>query len=198
MCRATRSIARTLCSSAMVAVHPSLDPGHFAVNASGETRRLTSSDRPQKRENSMRSLGGCIPASNKNLSSSWKRRSNGRLFPARQTFKALLSFATALSGVVRTGRPVASFTIAAAGAMLYCASANVTAAQVPGCLGHDPIMLGAIAAIERGHRALGELRHDLDRRGKSRGIDASVGGKVESRPILRPCSQPARSSPRWA
>ena len=35
-----------------------------------------------------------------------------------------LSFTTALSGVVSTGRPVASATASAAGAMLYCASKN--------------------------------------------------------------------------
>jgi hypothetical protein len=44
----------------------------------------------------------------------------------------------------------------------------------------------AVAAVERSHGAFGKFRHDFDSTGNSRGIDASVGGNDDSRPIRRP------------
>ena len=109
------------------------------------------------------------------------------------------SFSTALSGVVSTGRPEASATIAAAGAMLYCASAirsqsrrsRAASATSRSCSARSPRSRAASAPSA-------SFGTTSTQRGNSGGIDASVGGNVESKPILGRGKRPARSSPRWA
>ena len=73
------------------------------------------------------------------------------------------SFSTALSGVVTTGRPEASATMLGRGRHAVLGERDqVAIAQILGCLHDQAIMRRAIAAVERGHGAFRQFRHDLD------------------------------------